>query len=181
MKKWSSGILVLVIIAAIWIISAKSDSYSEPQEALFASDNDLLLIPSYKINDKALFFFIKNTNNLGSAYVQKGLFGWKVDFLSWSPMDIEQNYENLNGYQGHGDNLIYGLIRHGDERIVKIGETDATILDLVAMLPPREIEEFQLDGLSIWYLESDVPLNGEEIRLLNANNGEEIDTIEIME
>lgn len=175
MKKWLSVVLVFILIGVVWVMSTKSDSYSEPQEALFALDNDLLLIPSYKINDKALFFFIKNTNNLGAAYVKKGFLGWKADFLSWSPMDSKRNSENLNGYQGHGDNLIYGLIRNGDERIVKIGEMDATILNL-AMLPPSEVEKFQLDGLYIWYLESDEPLNGAEIRLLNKNTGEEIDT-----
>ena len=59
MKKWSLMLVFLILIAVIWVTSAKSDSYSEPQEALFAIDNGLLLIPSYKINDKALFFFIK--------------------------------------------------------------------------------------------------------------------------
>src|SRR5699024_7295820 len=139
--------------------SAKSDSYSAPQEALYASNNDLLLIPVYKVDDKALFFFIKNTNNLGAAYAHNGLFGWKADVLSWSPMDENRNYENLNGYQGHGDNLIYGLIRHGDKRLVQIGDTEATILDLGAMLPQGEIEKFQLEGLYIWYFESETPLN----------------------
>lgn len=175
MKKWLSVFLVLILITVIWIMSAKSDSYSEPQEAIFASDNDLLLIPSYKANDKALFFFIKNTNNLGAAYIQKGLFGWKADMLTWSPMDDERNYENLNGYQVYGDNLIYGLIRHGDKRLVQIGETDATILDLAAILPPSEVEKFRLNGLYIWYFESDTAPNGEEIRLLNKNTGEELD------
>ena len=80
--------------------------------------------------------FIKNTNNLGAAYVQKGLFGWKAEMLTWSPMDNERSYENLNGYQGYGENLIYGLIRQGNERLVQIGENHATILNLAAMLPP---------------------------------------------
>ena len=35
--------------------------------------------------------------------------------------DGERSYENLNGYQKHGDNLIYGVIKHGDDRIVEIG------------------------------------------------------------
>ena len=180
MKKWSLMLVILILIAVIWVTSAKSDSYSEPQEALFAIDNDLLLIPSYKINDKALFFFIKNTNNLGAAYVQKGLFGWNAEMLTWSPMDNERSYENLNGYQGYGENLIYGLIRQGDERLVQIGENHATILDLVAMLPPSEVEKLRLDGLYIWYFESDSPPNGEEIKLLNKNTGEELDSIEFV-
>ena len=181
MKKWLSVILVLVIITVIWIISAKSDSYSEPQEALFASNNDLLLIPAYKVNDEALFFFIKNTNNFGAAYVRNGLFGWKADMLTWSQMDKNRNYENLNGYQGYGDNLIYGLIRYGDNRLVQLGETDATILNLEEMLPPIQVERFRLAGLYIWYFENDTLSNKEEIKLLSKNTGENLETIEFLE
>lgn len=70
MKRWLlSTLLVAVIIAIVWVLSEKPNSYSEPQEALFEIDNDLLLIPAYKLNDKALFFFIKNEENLGTVYV----------------------------------------------------------------------------------------------------------------
>lgn len=176
MKKWLMLISVVVIITGIWMISEKSDAYANPQEALFANDNELLLIPGYKLNDKALFFFIKNTNDFGTAYVEKGLFGWKVDYLTWSPMDNEREYEKLSGYQGHGEHLIYGLIKHGNERMIEIGEADATILDLGTMLSPEEVEAFNLEDLSIWYLESELSLYGEQIRLLDENDGEEIDT-----
>lgn len=167
---------VAIIIVVVWGMIEKSDSYSEPQEALFAIDNDLLLIPGYKLNGRALFFFIKNENNLGAAYVQKDLFGWKADILTWSPMDSERNYDNdhLNGAQGQGANLIYGLIKHGDDRIVQVGEEQANILNL-AMLPTEEIEKFRLEGLYIWYLESDQPSISNEIKLLDKETGEEIE------
>lgn len=167
--------LLTMLIAFIWVMSEKSVSYSEPQEALFAIDNDLLLIPGYKLNGKALFFFIKNGNGLGTAYVKKSFFGWKAGALTWSPMDSDREYEKLNGSRGHGENLMYGLIRHGDERLVQINEERATILDL-AMLPTKEIEKFRLEGLYIWYLESEQPLDGGEIKLLEKDTNREIDT-----
>jgi hypothetical protein len=92
-------------------------------------------------------------------------------------MDNNRSYENLNSYQVHGENLIYGLIRQGDDRLVQIGENHATILDL-AMLPPSEVEKLRLEGLYIWYFESDKPLNEGEIKLLNKDTGEELDTID---
>lgn len=49
-------------------------------------------------------------------------------------MDSDRKYENLSGSQGQGENLIYGLIRHGHERLVQINEEQGTILNL-AMLP----------------------------------------------
>ncbi|WP_124070767.1 aspartyl-tRNA synthetase [Filibacter tadaridae] len=179
MKKWLLIAVSLIAIptAVIWVIAEKSDSYSEPQEALFAADHDLTLIPGYKINDKALFFFIKGTNNLGAAYVQKDLFGWKADILTWSPMDSKRSYENLSGSQGQGENLIYGLIRHGDDRIVQIGEDRATILNL-AMLPLSEVEKLRLEGLYIWYFEGDKLPGGGEIKLLNKDTGKELGTMD---
>ena len=129
MRKWSllSGVLLLFLLAPILLITMKSDSYSKPQEALLAIDPDLLLIPGYNINDQSLYFFIKNANQLGAAYAQKGLFGWKAGMLTWSPLDNERNYQSLNAYQVHGESLIYGLIKHGDERIIQIGENHASM------------------------------------------------------
>ncbi|MEH7225716.1 aspartyl-tRNA synthetase [Bacillus sp. JJ1566] len=178
MKKRSlvSVVFIFIIISIIWIMSEKSDSYSEPQEAIFAIDHDLVLIPGYKSNGKALFFFIKDTNNVGATYVQEGIFGWKADTLTWSPMDFARNYEKLSGYQGYGEKLVYGLIKHGDERLIQIGENQARILNL-EMLPPAELEKFHLEGLYIWYFESDQPLNGGEIKLLDKSTDEELDTI----
>lgn len=111
-------IVIAIFITVIWVIPEKSISYSEPQEAILAVEKDLILIPAYKINRNGLFFFIKDKNNLGATYVREGLFGWKAEFLSWSPMNPERNYKNLNGHQGHGDNLIFGLIKDGDDRLI---------------------------------------------------------------
>ena len=98
--------------------------------------------------------------------------------LTFSPMDDERDYENLNGYQIHGDNLIYGFIKHGDDRVVEMDGYRATMLNL-AMLPPSEVEKLRLEGLYIWYIESDKPLNVEEIKLFNKDTGEELDRMEI--
>ncbi|MCG3088702.1 aspartyl-tRNA synthetase [Sporosarcina cyprini] len=180
MKKRLSAILVLFLLAFILGMSAKTDAYSEPREALIAKEKDVLVIPSYLANNKALFFFINSTDNLGAAYVQKGLFGWKTGMLTWSPMDQERKYEKLSGYQGYGENLIYGIIRNGDKHMVQIGEEHATILDLTAVLSSSEVEKFKLDGLSIWYYESDDELLTEdekEIILVDKDTGEELDMI----
>ena len=177
MKRWLlTTLLVAVIIVIVWVLPEKPNSYSEPQEALFEIDNDLFLIPGCKLNDKALFFFIKNEENLGSVYVQKRMFGWTADMLTWSPMASKRNYDSdsLNGFQGQGENLIYGLIKQGDDRIVQVNDEQATILNL-AMLPQDEIERFRLEGLYIWYLEIEEPLTGWEIKLMDKNTGQELD------
>ncbi len=59
-KKTGTAFAVIVIfIIVIWLVSEKSSSYSEPQEAIFAVEKDLELTPAYKINSYALFFFHK--------------------------------------------------------------------------------------------------------------------------
>lgn len=161
-----SAIVTVLFICVIWVMEEKSNSYAEPHEALLAIDKNMSLIPAYKSDDRALFFVIKSENNLGAAYVKKDLFGWKSGMLTASPMAKDRIYDNLAGYQGHGENLIYGLIRHGDDRMVQVGDNYATILNL-AMLPPEEVEKYRLEGLHIWYLESDDSLNNEKIKLID--------------
>ncbi len=180
MKKWSLilSILIFLIVSVFWIVAKNEESYSEPQEALFAVDKDLVLIPGYKLNNTALFFFIKQTENLGAAYVQEGLFGWQTGMFTWSPMDNERSYEDLKGHRIHGENLIYGLIRHGDERLIQVDENPATLLNL-AMLPQDEVEKYNLEGLYIWYYESETPLESNEITLLNRDTREVLDTIHL--
>ncbi|UZM97921.1 hypothetical protein OL548_23780 [Lysinibacillus sp. MHQ-1] len=75
--------------------------------------------------------------------------------------------KKLDHLKGHSDSLIYGLIRNGDKQLIKIGERYATILDLAVILPPSEVEKYQLDGLFIWYFESHTPPNEEEITRIN--------------
>lgn len=182
MKKTKSITILIVLfisISAIWLMSEKSTSYTEPQEAITAIEKELLLIPSYNVNGKALFFFIKDNSNLGATFVREGLFGWKSEMLTWSPINFENSFENFNGYKGHGENLIYGLIRNGNDRLIKIGENNAITLDLETILGSSVVEKYQLEGLYIWYFESEIPLDGGVINLINKTTGKEIDSMDL--
>jgi hypothetical protein len=171
-------IIVFVTLTVIWVYSEAQDTYSEPQYAIQAIDKDLLLIPAYKINDESLYFFIKDKKNLGSVKVRKGLFGWKSGMFTWSQMDSKRKYEKLNGVQGYGENLLYGLIRNGDERVVTVDGHEAEILNL-AMIPPSLLEEYNLEGLYLWYFESDDNLNHEQLMLLHRETHEIIQSIKL--
>lgn len=103
-------IVMLISISAVWFFSEKANSYSEPQEAIIAIEKDLLLIPAYKLNDDAIFFFIKDKNKLGATYVQEGLLGWKAGILTWSAMDNNRNYDEF---------IVRKMILQGREVILK--------------------------------------------------------------
>jgi hypothetical protein len=169
-------LLIIIAISIIWIKTEKSNSYTEPNEALFAIEKDLLLIPAYKLNEGSLFFFIKDKNYLGAAFVNEGPFGWKAGTLTWRTINNKGNYHMLNSYQVHGENLIYGLINNGAERLIKFDEKEANMLNL-EMLPTNVVKEYQLEGMYIWYFESDTTLNNGELKLLDKNTGETINTI----
>lgn len=171
-------IVILISIFAVWFFLEKENSYSEPQEAIIAIEKDLLLIPAYKLNDDALFFFIKDKNNLGTTYVQEGLLGWKAGILTWSSMDNKRNYDEFNGYESHGESLIFGLIKFEEERIVKMDDNNAKFLMLDVMLPSEIVEEYQLEDLCIWYFENDTVPEEKTIQLIN-NSGEVLDTISL--
>ncbi|KXH81938.1 hypothetical protein [Sporosarcina sp. HYO08] len=178
MNKKLLGILPLILIFIIgffiWALAERSESFQEPNEALLANDQDLVLIPGYKHDDRALFFFIKNETYLGAAYVHKRIFGWKAGMLTWSSLD--RNNEGLDSYSGHGDHLIYGLIRHGDERLIQVGEHDAKMLNL-EMLPQNKVEQLRLKGLYLWYFEGGSFSDRKGVKLIDKNNGEEIDSL----
>lgn len=169
-------IVILISISSAWFFSEKAYSYSEPQEAIIAIEKDLLLIPSYKLNDDALFFFIKDKNNLGATYVQKGLLGWKAGILTWSAMDNNRNYDKFNGVQSNGENLTFGLIKYKEKLIVKMDENNAQLLMLDVMFSPGVVEEYQLEDLCIWYFENVTVPEGKTIELIN-NSREVIDII----
>ncbi len=171
---------VLFFIFFTWYMGEKQDSYPNPHEALLATEHQLLLIPAYKINETALFFFIKDKNNLGAAYVKEGLLGWKTGVLTWSPFSTLKGYEKLDGYQGQGEHLVYGFIRNGNERSIKVNGEEARILD-VEMLPEKDIQEYGLEGLFIWYYESESPLSEKNIELYDRSTGEMITAIDVME
>lgn len=97
--------------------------------------------------------------------------------LTWSSIGNKRNYEKLSGYTGHGDDLLYGLIKNDDDRIIKMDDNEAIILNLGIMLDPSVVKEHQLEDLNIWYFESDIGFNGREIKLINKDTEEEINTI----
>ncbi len=176
MSKRIAVIILIFVFVFIWGMGERASSYSEPSKALFAIDQDMELIPGYKMDDEALYFFIKDKNYLGATFVKKGLFGWKTGMLTWGSADFKVSSENLNGHSGHGENLIYGLIKNGDERIIKMGENEAKLLNL-EMLPNSIVQEYQLQDMYIWYFESETALDSGEIKLLNKSTEEQLDSV----
>ena len=176
MSKRITVIILILVFVFIWGMAERASSYSEPSEAMFAIDQDMVLIPGYKMNE-ALFFFIKDKNYLGATYVKEGVFGWKTGALTWGSTDFKVSSDHLNGYSGHGEHLIYGQIKNGDERIIKMGEHEAKLLNL-EMLPNSTVEEYQLQDMYIWYFESETALDRGEIKLLNKSTGEQLDSVD---
>ncbi|WP_456270971.1 aspartyl-tRNA synthetase [Bacillus sp. AK031] len=176
--KTVATVAIVIILIVLWVFNEQKDSYSEPHDAINAVDKELLLIPAFKAEDESLYFFIKDKNNLGAVKVRKGLTGWKTGMFSWSPMDSKRKYEELGGYQGHGENLIYGLIRNGDQRLVTVDGQEAEFLNL-AMLPPSLQKEYNVEGLYLWYFESDEDTDHEELKLLNKDSHTVIQSINL--
>jgi hypothetical protein len=170
--------IVVIALFAAWAYAEDQDSYTEPYKAIQAVDKDLQLIPAYKIGDESLYFFIKDKTNLGATMVRKGIFGWKSGMFTWGPLDLGREYEKLQGIQGHGEDLVYGLIRNGDERVVIVGDQEATLLNL-ALLSPSVVKEYQLEGLYLWYVESDKNPNAQQVNLLRKDTREVIDSIDL--
>lgn len=70
---------------------------------------------------------------MGAVYADKGIFGWKARMFTWSGYDKEIGSDKLEDIHGHGGNLIFGLIRDGDEHLVKVNGYNAKILNLALL------------------------------------------------
>ncbi|WP_226672332.1 aspartyl-tRNA synthetase [Rossellomorea aquimaris] len=173
-----SWLMVMIALTSLWAYAEHQDSYAEPHEAVLAEDSDLLLIPAYKLGDESLSFFIKNENNLGAVYAHEELFRWKSGMLTWGPIDPDRDFDRLEGYQGHGDTLIYGLINNADELEVKVDDHKATILNLAA-LSPKVVSEYQLEDVSLWYFEKDPKSTYNQILLVDKNTEEVVQTVDL--
>ena len=109
---FSKGLLIIFTLFLISVLlvylflSEISNSHSEPSEALLAADDNLVLIPAYKLDDDSLYFFIKDQENLGASFIHNGLFGWKAEDLTWSRFDTNIRNSQLNDFHGYGDDLI---------------------------------------------------------------------------
>lgn len=173
-----SLLMVVITLTSLWAHAEDQDSYSEPHEAILAEDKDLLLIPAYKMGNESLYFFIKGKNNLGAVYSHQGFFGWKSGMLTWGPIDPNRDVDRLGGFKGHGETLIYGLINNADERVVKVDDQKATILNL-AMLSPEVVKEYQLEGVYLWYFEKDPERTYKQVELVEKETDEVIQSIDL--
>ncbi|RIW37363.1 aspartyl-tRNA synthetase [Bacillus salacetis] len=171
-------ILFFAALLITWGFQEQQSSYREPHQAILAEDNDLVLIPSYIMNGKALYFFIKDGNNLGATMVDEGIFGWKAGMFTWSPIGNIEDLDEISGYQGHGDHLVYGLIRDGDENMITIDGQPADILNL-EMLPQTVVKDNNLEGLSLWYFEKEEAGELKELNLVQRDTGEVLQVVDL--
>ncbi|AGK52362.1 aspartyl-tRNA synthetase [Bacillus sp. 1NLA3E] len=179
LSKAKYSIIFFGIILLIWgvftFFSEKSASFSKPSEALYSIDENLLLIPAYKVKSESLYFFIKDKNKLGATFVNEGFFGWKAGDLLYSNIGKMKDYEKLNKYQVHDDYLIYGLIRNANHYQIKVNGHEAKIINL-AMVDASKVKEYGLEGMSLWYYKSKIPLADGEIQLFSQDTKKLIDT-----
>lgn len=166
--------ILLITVFIVWSVSENKVSYEEPQEALLAENEDLVLIPAYVTPDKALYFFIKSSNSIGAAMVNKGLFGWKSDSLVWSTASGMITDEKFNGYQTYGDEIIFGLMENGQEHTVMADDIPANKINLEGSLYDESVE-MDLENVYLWYIESDKLSNIKQLLLVNQNTNEKLD------
>ncbi|MFD1032883.1 aspartyl-tRNA synthetase [Metaplanococcus flavidus] len=169
--------IVLVSIFTIWSISQNKISYEEPQEALLAENKNLILIPAYKKQGEALYFFIKDSNNIGAAMVKKGLFGWKSDYLVWSTTVDTITDEQIRDYQTYGEEIIFGLMKNGQDLTVMIDDMPSGKINLEVSLY-KESVEMDLKNVYLWYFETDnlSNINELQLHLVNQNTNEKLDS-----
>lgn len=169
----AAGIIIIVSLS-FWMVVESHEAYATPQEALLAENDKLLLIPAYVHSKQALFFFIDSETWLGAVKVHKGLFGWKSDFKTWSPIGGIAEENEISGSRGYGEHVVYGLMRdRNDQNAMMLDDLPSIKVNLEVMLY-GQTEQLDLQGLYLWYYEADHLFEVDQLRLVNQRTNEEI-------
>lgn len=181
--KFSLTIIAIIILYSLgnWFYTEKTESFSEPQEALLNVEKDVSLIPAYKVEGESLFFLIKD-NQLGAVYVQEAIFGWKLGEgdIPFTKIEDRKDYEKLSHYKVHDDFLVYGLIKNAENSIIKVNGEEAELISLESILAPSEIKENNLEDMYLWYFEKfNEVLNEGKIEVFNKDNQKLTDSTDL--
>lgn len=154
MSKLTKMIIVAGVLAVLYFIedarlsSSSPDqaiqSYSHPQPWMQVKQN----IVSAKHNNKAVYFYLNQEDNIVCAQLTKSLFGWKVHaFSTGSGLNLkEDGIQSVNGYN-RSDSLIFGLAGQQVQRI-EINRTAAALIPLEFY-----IQDDAAKGKQLWYAE----------------------------
>jgi hypothetical protein len=134
-----------------------SISYDEPLEALKHTKQDMeVIIPAYNINDEALYFFIDKKNQLGTAIIKEGIYGWKAAAIAANPERKMKSNQKQIGYHVYENSMIYGLISEEDGPIeVNINGVLARTLPVGGMLEQDLVQKYNLQNKVLWYYQQD--------------------------
>ncbi|KEZ50870.1 hypothetical protein [Metabacillus indicus] len=137
----------------IWSMTEISHSYDEPLEALKQTKQDMeVIIPAYNINDEALYFFIDENDQLGTAFMKQGIYGWKTGAISASPQQEIKADQKLIDYHVYDNSMIYGLISDAEGSLeVNINGAPARTLEIGVMLEQEVAQKHNLQDKILWY------------------------------
>lgn len=157
-KVFLSLFICLGLVFVIWSMTEIAQSFDEPLEALQNTKQDMeVVIPAYKINDEALFFFIDQKNQLGTALLKEGIYGWKAGPVSTNPLGDERLLVNeLGNYHVYENSMIYGLLSDENGSLeVKINGGQARTLQVGGMLEKEIAQKYNLQNTILWYYQQD--------------------------
>lgn len=167
---------IAIILIVMWAVWEGSESHPTPQEAIYEMYYDATLIPGYLHEDEALFFSIAGNKLISAHYVDKNLFGWKAKRFTSYPVNDRSILDNNYGESTGKRHVIYGLIEPKDDWIVQVDGEDARLLN-VETLPAEEVALYDLEGLFIWYYESNERIDTAEVvvQVVNQETGEVVE------
>ncbi|TDL82451.1 hypothetical protein [Peribacillus frigoritolerans] len=159
--KVSLGLFICFGLAfVIWSMTEISQSFDEPLEALQDTKHDMeVVIPAYKINDEALYFFIDQNNQLGTAFLKEGIYGWKTGAISANPRQKMKADQKLIDYHVYDDSMIYGLLSDDEGALeVNVNGAPARTLEIGVMLEQDLAQKYNLEDKILWYYQEKKPV-----------------------
>ncbi|WP_188615672.1 hypothetical protein [Lysinibacillus alkalisoli] len=102
-----AGVL-LFVMASIWFINEKEQSFKNPVDAIHELDGAVQVIPAHVTEQVAYYFFMKNEKDFGFVAATKHLFGWKAKTIRYVPI-ANQNFTDRNSIP-YDDTITFGIV-----------------------------------------------------------------------
>jgi len=166
-------VITLVVIGIMVVYDEYQLSFSDPLDVIYQTSNQIdaaevkAIFPAYKINGKALYFYVNKYDNIVAVQLTKGIMGWKLKSASTgSGLSIRESISGpFNGYNRSGT-FIFGL---ASEEVVRV-----EVNDVNASVVPLDFyfQEVNPNTNKLWYSNIDKDANDISLRAFNSSNTE---------
>lgn len=151
MLLYAAVVFLLAFLFQVTTAQFSGDGFKTPEEAL-PKDADYVWIEGPKTKKEHRYFFLSDGRYFGTGVVKKNLKGWTSGKGAYAklPDPLKEN-EITSAYSDQ--KILFGLIKRNGYVIVTVNGEKASFIELSKQLPKETLDDYQVNGYSLWYVD----------------------------